>query len=116
MNHLRLAFLRARTLAPFIRSRLGRWIATALVVAAICSVESPTFSQTCAPNCAGMACGPDGCGGSCGTCKRGDTCSPSGQCISGCAANNNGMPCTPTEQRFLNKSVDCYNCLVNTGC
>jgi hypothetical protein len=70
----------------------------------------------CAPDCTGKTCGPDACGGTCGTCMTGDTCDGSGQCISGCASNNNGAPCTPTEQRFLSKSVDCYNCLVSAGC
>ena len=33
-----------------------------------------------------------------------------------CASFNGGAPCTPTEQRFVNKSVACYTCLVNASC
>lgn len=33
-----------------------------------------------------------------------------------CMGNNNGAPCTPTEQRFVNKSLECYKCMVSSGC
>jgi hypothetical protein len=33
-----------------------------------------------------------------------------------CVGNNNGAPCTPTEQRFVNKSLECYKCMVSSGC
>lgn len=41
---------------------------------------------------------------------------PSGPVSMECARFNGGSPCTQTEQRFVNKSVDCYNCLVNASC
>jgi hypothetical protein len=37
-------------------------------------------TNTCAPNCAGLACGDDGCGGSCGTCPTGEACVVGGTC------------------------------------
>ena len=33
-----------------------------------------------------------------------------------CVGNNNGAPCTPTEQRFVNRSLECYKCMVSSGC
>jgi hypothetical protein len=70
----------------------------------------------CTPSCTGKVCGADGCGGSCGSCPTGQVCSAPGTCSAACTAFNNGAGCTATEQRFLNKSPDCYSCLVNTGC
>lgn len=37
-------------------------------------------TNTCTPNCAGLACGDDGCGGSCGTCPSGEACIVGGAC------------------------------------
>jgi hypothetical protein len=74
----------------------------------------------------GHNCGiePDGCGGtvSCGACSAPATCQIPGGGTSGtcgeppCAAFNAGGACTSTEQAFVNKSTDCYECLVSSDC
>src|SRR5262249_14115969 len=76
--------------------------------------------STCAdhPNSCGIF--SDGCGGivNC-TCPAGSTCGSNGACSAPpgpCAFFNNGGACTPTEQRFVDKSPDCYNCMANCGC
>ena len=36
--------------------------------------------------------------------------------VSPCAAYNGGAGCTPTEQRLVDKSPECYRCMLNAGC
>ncbi len=45
-----------------------------------------------------------------------DTGAPDSGPLNACAGYNNGGACTPTEQRFVNKSLDCYKCMIAGGC
>ena len=44
------------------------------------------------------------------------TVTPDASTVSACAEFNNGAGCTATEQRFVDKSAACYQCMINGGC
>jgi len=60
----------------------------------VCDTVRGSCTPTCTPSCAGRNCGLDNCGtGSCGTCQAGQSCSPTGTCVSACFARV-GEACT----------------------
>jgi hypothetical protein len=94
------------------RSVIGKALLIAAVVSAVaCSNKSKSSTARSEDNSATVAVQ--------GTTPGVDSVAPPPAAIAlslECAHFNGGAACTATEQRFVNKSVACYNCLVNASC